>query len=86
MQDHWKKISGELKSFIESFDETKMQDSVSFKRPDGNVYELAYYKIFGHVFNHSTYHRGQFVTMLRQAGFTDVYTIDMSTYFWSKKN
>jgi len=63
-----------------------MQDSVSFKRPDGNTYELAYHKIFAHVFNHSTYHRGQFVTMLRQTGFTNVHSIDMSTYFWSKKN
>jgi len=86
LQDQWKKTSGELKFFIENFDETKMQDSVSFKRPDGNTYELAYHKIFAHVFNHSTYHRGQFVTMLRQTGFTNVHSIDMSTYFWSKKN
>ena len=86
LQDQWKKTSAELKSFIEDFNETKMPKSVSFKRPDGNTYELAFHKIFAHVFSHSTYHRGQFVTMLRQAGFTDVHSIDMSTYFWSKKN
>jgi uncharacterized damage-inducible protein DinB len=86
LQNHWKKTSGELKSFIENFDETRMHDSVNFKRPDGNTYELAFFKIFAHVFNHTTYHRGQFVTMLRQIGFTDVHSIDMSTYFWSKKN
>ena len=82
----WKKTSQGLKSFIENFDETKLQDSVSFKRPDGNTYQLRYYQIFVHVFNHSTYHRGQIVTMLRQAGFTGVHSIDMSTYFWSKKS
>jgi uncharacterized damage-inducible protein DinB len=49
------------------------------------MYELQYYQIFGHVFNHSTYHRGQIVTMLRQAGFIGVHSIDMSTYFRSKK-
>jgi uncharacterized damage-inducible protein DinB len=82
----WKNSSASLKAFIEDFDETKLEDSVSFKRPDGNTYQLQHYQIFAHVFNHSTYHRGQIVTMLRQAGFTSVHSIDVSTYFWSKKN
>jgi len=85
VQDAWRSSSAGLKSFIENFDEAKMQARVRFKRPDGNTYELQHYQIFGHVFNHSTYHRGQIVTMLRQAGFTGVHSIDMSTYFWSKK-
>jgi uncharacterized damage-inducible protein DinB len=85
VQNAWKSSSAGLKSFIENFDETNMQESVRFKRPDGNTYELQHYQIFAHVFNHSTYHRGQIVTMLRQAGFTGVHSIDMSTYFWSKK-
>ncbi len=85
LQDHWKKISVELRSFIENFDETKIHDNVSFKRPDGNHYELSYYQIFAHVYNHSTYHRGQIVTMLRQVGFTDVSSIDLSTHFWKTK-
>ena len=86
VQDAWKNSSAGLKSFVENFDEIKLQDKVSFKRPDGNTYELEHYQIFAHVFNHSTYHRGQIITMLRQAGFTNVHSIDMSTYFWSKKN
>jgi uncharacterized damage-inducible protein DinB len=85
VQDAWKDSTAGLKSFIENFDENKLFDSVSFKRPDGNTYELQHYQIFAHVFNHSTYHRGQIVTMLRQAGFTGVHSIDMSTYFWNKK-
>jgi len=85
VQDAWKRSSRELRSFIENFDETKIQDTVSFKRPDGNFYELSYYQIYAHVFNHSTYHRGQIVTMLRQVGFTDVSSIDLSTHFWKTK-
>lgn len=82
----WKNTSQGLRSFIENFDETKLQEIVNFKRPDGNTYELQYYQIFAHVFNHSTYHRGQLVTMLRQVGHTELRSIDLSTYFWSKKN
>jgi len=81
----WEKTSLGLKLFVENFDETKMQDSVRFMRPDNKSYELAHDQIFAHVFNHSGYHRGQLVTMLRQVGFTDVRSTDMSTYFWSLK-
>jgi uncharacterized damage-inducible protein DinB len=84
--DIWKKTSAALKLFVEIFDETKLKDSVSFKRPDGNTYQLQHHQIFAHVFNHSTYHRGQIITMLRQVGYTDLRSIDLSTYFWSKKN
>lgn len=84
--DVWNKASQSLKSFIENFDEIKLQDTVSFIRPDGNTYKLTHYQIFGHVFNHSSYHRGQIVTLLRQVGFTDVRSTDLSTYFWSLKN
>jgi uncharacterized damage-inducible protein DinB len=86
VQDAWKSSTAGLKVFVETFDEAKLQESVSFRRPDGNTYQLEFYQIFAHVFNHSTYHRGQIVTMLRQAGFTNVHSIDMSTYLWSKKN
>jgi uncharacterized damage-inducible protein DinB len=84
--DAWRNSSAGLKSFIESFDETNLPTSLQFKRVDGNTYELLHYQILAHVLNHSTYHRGQIITMLRQVGFTGVHSIDMSTYFWSKKN
>ena len=86
VQDAWRSSSAGLKTFIENFDESKIQESVSFKRPDGKTYELQYYKIFAHVLNHSAYHRGQIVTMLRQVGFTGMSSTDLSTFFWSKKN
>jgi uncharacterized damage-inducible protein DinB len=87
VQDAWRKSSAGLKLFIENFDETKLKDILRYKRgADGKFYELEYYQVFAHVMNHSTYHRGQIVTMLRQVGFTDMRSIDLSTYFWNKKN
>jgi uncharacterized damage-inducible protein DinB len=78
----WRKTSFGLKSFIENLDENRLEEILSFKRTTGDTLELQFYQIFAHVLNHSTYHRGQIVTMLRQAGYTDVRSIDMSTYFW----
>lgn len=82
----WEKTSQNLKSFIETLDETQMQKVLRFVRPDNKTYELEYYQVFAHVFNHSTYHRGQLVTLLRQAGFTGIHSTDVSTYFWSLKH
>jgi len=84
-QEIWKKSSAGLRVFIENFDEAKLADNISFRRPDGNSYALAHYQVFAHMFNHSTYHRGQIVTLLRQVGFTGVSSTDLSTFFWNKK-
>ena len=70
-----------LKSFIEKFDETKLPVNLSFKRLNGDPYEMPHYQVFAHVFNHSTYHRGQIVTMLRQVGFAGVGSTDMVGFF-----
>jgi uncharacterized damage-inducible protein DinB len=77
----WSKASQNLKSFIENFDETKLPIILSFKRLNGEIVELPHYQLFAHTFHHSGYHRGQIVTMLRQAGFTDITSLDMLSFF-----
>jgi len=81
----WNESSKGLKSFIVNFDERKLQDLLGFKRLNGVFYELPYYQILTHVFNHSTYHRGQIVTMLRQVGFTNIASTDAMLFFGIKK-
>ncbi len=75
--DLWKKTSTELKSFIDTFDETDLNTNLDFKRLNGEAFSMPYYLLFAHVVNHATYHRGQLVTMLRQAGFTKVGSTDL---------
>jgi len=48
---------------------------------NGDRYEMPHYQVFAHIFNHSTYHRGQLVTMLRQVGFTDVGSTDKLGFY-----
>ena len=77
----WKKASAEIKKAIEDFNESAMMEKLVFRRINGDRYEMPYYQVFAHIFNHSTYHRGQLVTMLRQVGFTEVGSTDMLGFF-----
>lgn len=77
----WKNSSEQFKNFASSFDETKLNDEFSFRRFNGVPSSAKYYQGFAHVVNHSTYHRGQVVTMLRQVGFTGVQSTDLTGYY-----
>ena len=79
--DLWKETSSELRSFIETFSEEELNKNLDFKRINGDAYSMPYYQVFAHVVNHSTYHRGQLVTMLRQVGFTNVQSTDLMSFY-----
>jgi len=73
----WKETSTDLKAFIDAFDEKDLDTNLDFKRLNGEAYSMPHYQLFAHVVNHATYHRGQLVTMLRQAGFSNVGSTDL---------
>lgn len=83
--DIWAQSSYNLKLFVDDFNEKELPVIFGFKRLNGDYFELPYYQIFSHVFNHSTYHRGQIVTLLRQVGFTDVGATDAMLFYATKK-
>jgi len=84
--EEWRRSSQTFKSFVEGFDESRLDETLRYTRQqDGKTYELQYYQIFAHAVNHATYHRGQLITLLRQVGYTDVSSMDFSTYSWSIK-
>ena len=53
---------------------------VKYKNLSGLEYESSYKDIITHVTNHSSYHRGQIVTMLRQAGINEIPSTDFIHY------
>jgi uncharacterized damage-inducible protein DinB len=59
---------------------------VTFRSLDGTAYHNSTAEIVLHVMNHSTYHRGQLITMLRSAGFTAVGSTDLIRYYREKGN
>ena len=77
----WLQTSASLKSFMEAYSEDNYLQPVTFKWPRGGESTMEFWQTFSHFINHATYHRGQLVTMLRQAGFTKLSSTDLATYY-----
>ncbi len=77
----WSRASEGLIDFISNVDPSTLEEILSFKRINGDPVQMKIYHVFAHVFNHSTYHRGQLLMMLRQVGYEKVSGTDMLVYF-----
>ena len=77
----WRKSSVGLKNFIEKYPEENYQEQIRVIKPNGEEGKMEFWQTFPHMVNHSTYHRGQLVTLLRQAGFTNFSSTDLFTYY-----
>lgn len=72
----WQSKSREIISFIESKTEEELSRMLPYKNIAGQSFTNSIRDIMQHVVNHGTYHRGQIVTMLRQAGYTKLFPTD----------
>jgi uncharacterized damage-inducible protein DinB len=69
-------------NFIEQQDDSFFTSSISYKDLAGNAHTNKNSEIIFHVMNHSSFHRGQLVTMLRNTGFEGkMPRTDMIVYF-----
>jgi uncharacterized damage-inducible protein DinB len=69
LQAYWEGVCDEMSQFLATLDERKLQEALSTTTPTGS-YTTPYWQMIQHVVDHSSYHRGQIVTMLRQLGVT----------------
>ena len=72
--------SNDLEKLTEGLDESKLASKCRFMSLDGKEYEMDIKDILQHCFNHSTFHRGQLVTMLRFCGAEKLPSTDYITY------
>ena len=77
----WRETSLEMKNFTERFPEDRLDQQIVFRYPRGGEGRMPFWQTLSHIVNHSTYHRGQLVTLLRQAGFTSFSSTDLATYY-----
>ena len=64
----WNAIDGERTALLDGFTDQRLADTVTIQPTSGGAYSHSYKEMFLHTVDHSSYHRGQIVTMLRQLG------------------
>ena len=72
--------SKEMMQWIEQCDEQSLTIMCRYHNLKGDPFETPVADILMHCLNHSTYHRGQLITMLRQAGHSKVPGTDFILY------
>ncbi|MCX7877374.1 MAG: hypothetical protein N2510_01895 [Ignavibacteria bacterium] len=78
--DLFVKQSEDLRNLVIAYDDKMLIDDFSYSNLRGTVFSNSVYDTLIHVFNHSAYHRGQIVTMLRNTGFSNLDSTDYITY------
>lgn len=64
----WEKVGYDTAKWLGTMTEKKLNETFTMKTQAGDAFTHVYWQAFQHLVNHSSYHRGQIVTMLRQLG------------------
>ncbi len=67
--------------FVGNLQENDEQKVITYHAVDGTPYHSTIEEIILHAMNHSTFHRGQIVTMIRNTDFTKIPSTDLIRYF-----
>ena len=70
----WSAVEREQRSFVDAVTEEQLPAVVRYVNLKGEASQYPLWRQMAHVVNHSTYHRGQLTTMLRQLGARPVST------------
>ncbi len=81
----WQSASANLSEYVSSIADENLEEIFEYKNLAGDTFKSKKMEALAHVFNHSTYHRGQVVNYLRQIGFTKVSSTDLINYYRSIK-
>jgi uncharacterized damage-inducible protein DinB len=72
--------SGMFVRYTDGLSENDLHIEFSYSNLEGKKFTNRVADVLQHVMNHSTFHRGQLVTMLRNAGFTELSSTDFITF------
>lgn len=80
IRNRWPEIEQEQRKFIAGATEESLKKVIAYTNLKGVPYQYPLWQMLQHLVNHSTYHRGQITTMLRQLGAEPVAT-DFLVYY-----
>lgn len=75
------KASLDMIQLVKDKKEEEFQRDILYHNVAGIGFTNKLYEIIMHCMNHSTFHRGQIITMLRNAGVTNLFSTDLITYY-----
>jgi uncharacterized damage-inducible protein DinB len=74
LRERWAALHGEIEAFVSAQADASLMQDVTYQNMKGDTLKFPLGALFLHVVNHSTYHRGQVTTLLRQLGAQPVAT------------
>jgi len=74
IRSRWHDVEREQKKFVDGLDGARLAEVISYVNLKGETFAYPLGRMLQHVVNHSTYHRGQVATILRQLGATPLST------------
>lgn len=74
LSERWTAVEEHRQSWFKSLKESAVSRKIRYRNLKGEPFEAPLWQLVQHVANHSTYHRGQVVTLLRQLGASVVST------------
>lgn len=76
----WLQQSLQLQEWVKQASEVKLNHTIAFSARKGEPVKIGVQEVVMHVCNHSTFHRGQLVNMLRILGVTKIPPTDYRRY------
>jgi uncharacterized damage-inducible protein DinB len=74
VRDRWHAVHAGQRAFVAALTDTQLERAGRYTNRKGETWEYVLWRQMQHLFNHSTYHRGQVTNMLRLLGARSVAT------------
>ncbi len=68
LRARWAEVERDQTAFVNDITDESLESAVTYVNTKGEEWTYPLWQMMQHVVNHSTYHRGQVATMLRQLG------------------
>ena len=81
----WDQVEQETSKFVSELTDERLASVLTYKTVEGKQLSNLLWQTMQHLVNHSTYHRGQIVVMLRQLGVKPIGT-DLITFYRERQS